>query len=443
MPTDRSPEERLGKRMVKAAGVVAVAAGLAAATLLCSPATVFGGEEQKMMYKDFYNRHVELLAKKDANLLVENDYHDQAVMILLVGDEAQIISGKPALKQVLGNYLEFIYRGFVSTEKYAEIDDGLAFEATIKTNAGTAQVYDSLVMKDGKIFRHFSGMRSTRRDPLRVTRIDKGAVTLHCLASGEDGELVNSVIIETPQKLVVVDTMNLKPYARELRAYADALGKPIDCVLITHAHPDHWFGLEYFTDVPTMAFPETRADITAKGDFFLGAHRGFHGKQAAEVIPAQTTVPAQDLQEGTITVDGVPLVLTKVRDAEYGVMLAVEIPSIKALVAQDLVYNKTYLFIGEKTAKGEYCFDGWVAALRAMKAKGFETVIPGHGDPGGPELLDENIGYLEEVKQMVATSPDGDTLKARIVARYPDYKAPAMLMMSNYFLYVLGKQQQK
>jgi glyoxylase-like metal-dependent hydrolase (beta-lactamase superfamily II) len=397
-----------------------------------------------MSYKAFYENHIELLKKNDVNLLVENDYHDDAVMILMVGDEPQVIEGKDALKGLLGGYMEFIYRGYLSTEKYAETGDSLFFEATIKTTSGTSQIYDALVMKDGKIFRHFSGSRGTQRDPLGVSKIEKGGgVTLHCLASGEDGEMANAVIIETARSLVVVDTMNLLPYARELRAYADALGKPIDRVLITHAHPDHWFGIECFPDVPTMAFPETRADIEAKGDFFLASHRTMHGeKEAAEVLPAKKVVPAQDLEEGTISIDGLEITLTKVRDAEYGVMLAIEIPSLKTLVAQDLVYSRTYLFVGERSSTGDHCFDGWIKVLRAMKAKGFETVIPGHGEPGGAELLDENIEYLESVKEMFAAAADGEDFKARIKARYPDHRVPLMLAMSNYFLYDMAKAQE-
>ncbi|MCX6635651.1 MAG: MBL fold metallo-hydrolase, partial [Acidobacteria bacterium] len=215
-----------------------------------------------MSHIEFYDRHVALLAKNDVETLVDTDYHDEAVMVLLARDEAEVIRGKDQLKRVLGAYLEFVYRGFVSTEKYAETEDSLAFEATIRTATGTEQVYDAIELKDGKIFRHYSGVKNRRRDPLRVTKIEKvPGVTLHCLSSGEDGEFVNSVIIETGRALVVIDTMNLIPYSRELRSYADSLGKTIERVLITHAHPDHWFGLDSFKDVPTFAFAETRADI--------------------------------------------------------------------------------------------------------------------------------------------------------------------------------------
>lgn len=395
-----------------------------------------------MSYKEFYDNHIELLRKNDVSAMVEHDYHDDAVMLLLATDEPQIVRGKEALKQVLGRYLEFIYRGFISTEKFVENEDSLYFEATIRTISGAQQVYDALYMKDGKIFRHYSGAKNLKRDPLKITKIAGGKATIHCLASNEDGELSNAVIIETARSLVVIDVFNLIPYAREMRKYADSLGKKIDRVLITHAHPDHWFGIECFKDVPTFAFPETIADIKAKGEYFLGQHRSVHGKESAEVLPLKIMLPAGELKEGTLDLDGVKLNLIKVRDAEYGVMLAVELPDQKTFIAQDLIYDKIHLFLGETTSTGEHCFDGWIKVLRAFKAKGFDTVIPGHGNPGGPALFDANIAYLEFAKSKFAESPDPGTFKRQLMTRFPEYRVPLMVAMTLYFLYELPKQMQ-
>jgi hypothetical protein len=59
----------------------------------------------------------------------------------------------------LGDYLTYIYRGFISTEKLAITEDSIFLEATINTANGPSKVYDALYMKDGKIFRHFSGLK--------------------------------------------------------------------------------------------------------------------------------------------------------------------------------------------------------------------------------------------------------------------------------------------
>lgn len=112
-----------------------------------------------MTNKEFYENHLRLLASNDADILVEHDYHDDALMILFVAQEPLYIQGKTALKKQLGDYLKYIYKGFVSTEKLAITDDSIFLEATINTANGISKVYDALYMKDGKIFRHYSGLK--------------------------------------------------------------------------------------------------------------------------------------------------------------------------------------------------------------------------------------------------------------------------------------------
>jgi hypothetical protein len=112
-----------------------------------------------MTNQEFYDNHLVLLANKDVNELVEHDYHDDAVMILLVAEEPIYVYGKEALKVQLGDYLENIYRGFISTEKLAITEDSIHLEATIMTAWGESKVYDALYLKDGKIFRHYSGLK--------------------------------------------------------------------------------------------------------------------------------------------------------------------------------------------------------------------------------------------------------------------------------------------
>jgi len=108
-------------------------------------------------FKEFVDNHLKLLAAGDAVKLVANDYHDDAVMVLMVGPEPQVVTGKQALQALLGVYLRDIYRGFVSFQKLAFSDDSICLQATINTVAGEANVWDALFMKDGKIYRHYSG----------------------------------------------------------------------------------------------------------------------------------------------------------------------------------------------------------------------------------------------------------------------------------------------
>lgn len=110
-------------------------------------------------FNGFVNRHLELLAAGDAVALVDNDYHEESVMVLMVGETPQVISGKPALKELFTMYLRDIYRGLVAMKKVGFTDDSICLEATIMTSGGESGVWDAIFMKDGKIYRHFSGLK--------------------------------------------------------------------------------------------------------------------------------------------------------------------------------------------------------------------------------------------------------------------------------------------
>lgn len=123
-----------------------------------APCIAFKGD-MIVDYQKFIDNHVKLLSEGDADKLVENDYHDDAVMVLMLAEEGQIVTGKEALKTQFDMYLKNIYRGFVSLQKLGISDDSICVEATINTTEGETQVWDALYMKDGKIFRHYSGLK--------------------------------------------------------------------------------------------------------------------------------------------------------------------------------------------------------------------------------------------------------------------------------------------
>lgn len=112
-----------------------------------------------MSFQAFVDNHLKLLKDGDAGRLVENDYHDEAEMVLMVEAKGQVVRGKEALKAQFDFYLKNIYKGFVSVEKIGMSDDSICLEATIDTVNGLSKVWDALYMKDGKIYRHYSGLK--------------------------------------------------------------------------------------------------------------------------------------------------------------------------------------------------------------------------------------------------------------------------------------------
>jgi aerobic carbon-monoxide dehydrogenase small subunit len=106
--------------------------------------------------KRFYENQVRHLLAGDADGLVDDNYHPDAV----VASFDFQVTGHEALKAHFRNYLKWVrIEEIISTDKFTESDDKVSFEATVRTNHGVFRVYDVFTLKDGKAIYHFTGVR--------------------------------------------------------------------------------------------------------------------------------------------------------------------------------------------------------------------------------------------------------------------------------------------
>lgn len=106
--------------------------------------------------KEFYQRQVEYLIAGDPDALVDDNYNDDAV--LTAADF--IVEGKEALRKHFRNYLRWVnIKKVTSTDKFVETGSTILFEATVESNHGVVHVYDAMVLRDGKIAYHFTGVK--------------------------------------------------------------------------------------------------------------------------------------------------------------------------------------------------------------------------------------------------------------------------------------------
>ena len=156
-----------------------------------------------------------------------------------------------------------------------------------------------------------------------VTVLDKGSVRIHSYGAPEDGLGVTTQLIETPSQIIAVDAQFVLAYADEVVAYAKSLGKPLDRLIISHAHPDHYQGAARF-GVPVHALPETIAEIVAVGaktDLPTGV-----------AIPLADMTPTVEITPGTEVIDGVPFVFEAVSGGEAADELLIKLPEQGVLV---------------------------------------------------------------------------------------------------------------
>jgi glyoxylase-like metal-dependent hydrolase (beta-lactamase superfamily II) len=253
--------------------------------------------------------------------------------------------------------------------------------------------------------------------PIIMVAKQAGDVRIHTFVSAfTDNNIANAThIVESRNRLVLVDAQFLAPYARKFRDYADSLGKPIDRLYLSHRHPDHWFGLgTAFNDIPIYALLETMSFIKEHGE----DSRNDHWK-LGDLAPERIVVPQEIAEPGEDTIDGVSYLLDKVIDTEIDFHLTIRLPEIGTYFTQDLLYSGTHLYLTKHMRH-------WVSILEEMLTSDYELFMPGHGLPADKNEVARNIEYLSAAGQAVADGLTDHAFKDFMLQRYPERKCPGI-----------------
>jgi len=260
---------------------------------------------------------------------------------------------------------------------------------------------------------------------------------VHRHVGGENDVLANAYLIETERGVIAVDaTMTLAESAR-LREDLLALRKPLLAVLVTHGHPDHYGGVTGLVandKVPVIATRAVdqviRRDDQAKGEALKRAGIVWAEKR---MFPNQTIDTSQ-----SVTFDGLRFTAYDTGPGEshadsFWLMEA----SPPAAFVGDMAVNHVHGFLSDGHS------GAWLKKLDALKSKlqalGVTTVYPGHGEPGGIDILGWTKSYLETFRKTVldlagghkSLSPEEKTELSRRMALFlPENKLPQFVTRS-------------
>lgn len=202
----------------------------------------------------------------------------------------------------------------------------------------------------------------------------------------------NSVLIDAPGGLILVDTGRHPEHQQAILAAAHARGKPIAAIFNTHWHLDHSGGnaeiRAAFPGVPLYAsnaidgalrgfLPKSRADAEA---YLASGQAAPQVKVDIALDIAAMDDPATLRPTKPVTASGSMTVAGRTLDVRLAPFAATEgdvwIDDRKThtLIVGDLVVAPVPFF---DTA----CPEGWRKALDGIAAVRFRTLIPGHGEP--------------------------------------------------------------
>lgn len=258
--------------------------------------------------------------------------------------------------------------------------------------------------------------------------------TIKAYTASEQGFLVDSYAVVDGGEILLIDTQLVKPEVERFIDLVKGLDGKVTTIYITHPHPDHVMGAEWllaaFPDAKLVAAPATVEILKASADKTLAfmKSKDYFGGALKEVLADKAVIPSPIAGE-TLKVGSTELKILSYPDAEAKTAHPLFDPRSGSLFTGDLAYNKVHAWLKDTPPKG------WIAALEDLRKLGARQVYPGHGEPGGPELLDATLQYLHDFESAVAASKSQKELAAAVKAKYPDHRLPIIVDLAapSYF----------
>lgn len=244
--------------------------------------------------------------------------------------------------------------------------------------------------------------------------------------AGDPGFRVNSHLVLGARDALLVDAQFTRSEARKLVEEIRASGRELRTIFITHAHPDHYLGLETlvaaFPGARILARPETIAEMKETAPGKLSYWKGLYKDDLADRI-----VYPQAFTGTELTVDGAKIELLAGGEGESAHATALYVPSLRAMITGDLVYSQVHFWLAEERP------ESWLASLAKLRvARPVEQVLPGHGPVGGPELFDASERYIRDYLGATKGLNKSQTKLAidRVLKLYPGFALPIILELS-------------
>jgi glyoxylase-like metal-dependent hydrolase (beta-lactamase superfamily II) len=251
-------------------------------------------------------------------------------------------------------------------------------------------------------------------------------LSVEVVTASPQGFLVNSALITGEKDAVLIDgQLTLADAHRLVGAILDAK-KNLTTVYVTHWHPDHYFGLvvvkQAFPKAKIFAQPATVAEIKKTWQAKVKQWAPMFGDN----LPTKPIIPAP-LAGNTLTLEGQTLEIHGPVQGDAATSSYVWIPSIKAVVTGDIVYQGVFPWTAETTADTR---KAWLKTLDELTALTPAIVVAGHKDP---KLKDDMSGiaatrvYLTDFDIAAAASKSAEELEAKMKAKYPNLQLDIVL----------------
>jgi glyoxylase-like metal-dependent hydrolase (beta-lactamase superfamily II) len=235
---------------------------------------------------------------------------------------------------------------------------------------------------------------------------------------GQIGYDVNSTLVIGEKDILLIDPQFSLSEAHKLAAEILESKKHLATIYSTHPHPDHLFGLavlkQAFPDAKIVALPAT---VNAAKTGWPARQKFWFATYGAN-IPGPDPVLPEELAAPVLTLEGQQFPITGgVQGADGPGNSFVYIPSLKAIVTGDIVFDQVYFGVPRDAAR-----ENWMKTVSQIAALNPAIVIPGHEGPAATHdmrAIEWMKRYMADWDANVPKSKTPGEMRANVLRQYP------------------------
>src|SRR6202045_45176 len=239
---------------------------------------------------------------------------------------------------------------------------------------------------------------------------DQPGLSIKVFTSPDDQFSVNSIILEGDHEVMLVDAQLTKTNAEKVLQEIKETKKPLSIVYITHAHADHFLGLEVFKE----AYPGVRIIATSAvvdGINVVYQEKIDKWKKILGTGATSHAVAIEKIDGNFIEFESLKIEILKNIQGDTDENTMLWIPGQKILISGDVLFNDMHVYTAETDSKARR---KWLNSLQIIRELKPSVVIPGHSKVGAPldasTALDFTENYLLVFEEELKKAKDADSL---------------------------------
>ncbi|AEX86294.1 hypothetical protein XO10_09455 [Marinitoga sp. 1135] len=203
----------------------------------------------------------------------------------------------------------------------------------------------------------------------------------------------NVTAVELNEEVILIDS---SLYPEKLEKIIELVElrtkKKVKKVFLTHYHPDHSFGAIFYGKLEIILSEKTMIKLFD------------YDNEILEKISKESEYDFSDLQKKLAKCKFNIFRNDTLNTSSKSVISGISLGGHTADSTIYKIYPDNILIAGDLIVSGTHSelddgnIDNWIKILNEFKSQDINKIIPGHGKPGGKELIDFQLDYLNTFK---------------------------------------------